>query len=169
MPLTVENGTGLVDADSYVSLVDAAAYHTAFGNTAWAAAASDAIREVALRKATRYIDSRYTYRGDQRTSTQSLVWPRVGYGTDEVYDNGQWPVSRLHRACCELALLSLSEELYVDEDSRPVLGETIGPISVRYGDPRFGGQKRFSLIEDLLRPLLTGGGGLRSMRLERAS
>lgn len=35
--LIVEDGTGIANADSYVSVAEADAYHVAFGNDLWAA------------------------------------------------------------------------------------------------------------------------------------
>ena len=37
MALIVEDGTGLANAESYVSVADATTYHTNYGNTAWTA------------------------------------------------------------------------------------------------------------------------------------
>jgi hypothetical protein len=36
MALIVEDGTGLANAESYVSVADATTYHANIGNTAWA-------------------------------------------------------------------------------------------------------------------------------------
>ena len=41
MTLTVENGSGLAGADSYVSQADATTYHDGRGNTAWTDLSSD--------------------------------------------------------------------------------------------------------------------------------
>ena len=45
MTLIVEDGTGLANAESYVSVADATTYHANIGNTAWAAITSDATKE----------------------------------------------------------------------------------------------------------------------------
>ena len=78
MPLVTEDGTGLATAESYATLVEAAAYHTSIGNSSWAALASDTVREQYLRKATFYMLQRYRPRwsGWRKTSTQALDWPR---------------------------------------------------------------------------------------------
>ena len=59
MSLEVEDGTGKATAESYISVVDASTYFTARAVTAWAALASDALREAALRKATEYMIATY--------------------------------------------------------------------------------------------------------------
>lgn len=169
MALVVEDGTGLANADSYVSAADATAYHELFSNAAWASAASDA-KDVALRKATQYLDSHYKFKGVPRTVSQALSWPRVNYGTEEVQEYGQWPITRLHRACCELALIALAEDLFVNQDAQSVKSVTIGPITRVMSDPVNGGQKRYAKIDAIIGPVVVGGAGSgrRAVRVERA-
>ena len=50
-------------------MADADAYHTAYGNTGWTG--TEAAKEIALRRATQYIDSRYRFRGVRKDSDQS--------------------------------------------------------------------------------------------------
>ena len=78
MSLIVEDGTGRADAESYASVSVADAYHTARGNTAWAALATTALKEAALRKATDYLGQTYglRWKGYRMTTTQALDWPR---------------------------------------------------------------------------------------------
>lgn len=77
--LVVEDGSGLANSDSYVSVADAVAYATAralaFSDT------DDAAASAALRRSTAWIDSTYRtrftgYRTYRRA--QALEWPRVG-------------------------------------------------------------------------------------------
>jgi len=77
MSLVVESGAGLANADSYVSLADAASFHNGLGNTAWLALGTT-LQEQALRKATTYMRGEYRLRwlGKRMTETQSLDWPR---------------------------------------------------------------------------------------------
>ena len=69
MALTVEDGTGLVGADSYVSVADCETYCDARGLTFSGAATAD--KEAALRRATASIDAMYRSRfpGQRRQST----------------------------------------------------------------------------------------------------
>ena len=87
MPHTikVEDGTGLVDANSYVSLADAESYIEATGrqkNPAWLAAGT-AEKNSALINATQYMDTTYLcrYLGERAEATidtQALEFPRDG-------------------------------------------------------------------------------------------
>lgn len=144
MALEVEDGTGKDDAESYVSTADCDAYHTAMGND-WTG--TDAVKEAALRKATQYIDARYTFRGEPVSEDQALSWP---------LQDIDWPVKALTQATCELALKALSGDLYADVEAGEVQSETVGPISVTYSRVSNGGQKRYALVDDLLAPYLRG-------------
>lgn len=163
MALTVEDGTGLAAADSLVSIAVALVYHAAMGNTAWAAA-TEAAQEIALRRATQYIDNRYTYRGTKLTTTQALAWPRVNY--EDGYTTEAWPVANLKAACCEAALRALSDTLQTDVAADQVTEETVGPITVKYALKS--GQTRYPVVDSLLARYSVGGAG-GGIRIERAS
>lgn len=152
MALITEDGTGLDDAESYVSVADCTTYAANFGRTGWSAlTVTDSQREAALRKATAYIDSRYRFVGQPLTDTQALEWPRYDYA---------WPQKRIVDACCELAIRALTQDLYKDVDGL-ITEETIGPISTKYFNPT--GQVRFTQVDDMVRPL-TGGSTIKLSR-----
>lgn len=157
MSLIVEDGTGMSTADSYISVADADTYHSSMGNTAWPLATEGA-REIALRRATQYLDTHYRWRGSPLSSTQALAWPR---------DYAAWPVAAVRVACSELALRALSASLLEDVTDQTIKQETVGPITTVFFDPTQGGQTRFALVDSLVAPL-TGGGGWSSLRIERA-
>ena len=158
MALIVEDGTGLPDADSYVSVADADIYATAMGHFAWLdAAVTNDQKEVALRRATQYIDSEYTFRGSILDPDQALEWPREEYA---------WPIRAVVHACCELAVRALSTALLVDVDAGSVKREKVGPLETEYFDQQNGGQVRFAVVDNLLRSVVVGG--RTTMRIERA-
>lgn len=163
MTLIVEDGTGLPNAEAYISVADADAYHSAMGNAEWTGA--DAAKEAALRRATQYLDSHYKFRMQQLTTDQRLAWPRETL----VVGNKQyeWPVREVREACAELALRALTGTLFVDQADRAVTSETVGPISVSYSASRLAGQTRFIVVDQLLAPLMAGG-TMTAMRIERA-
>ncbi|ATH99537.1 DnaT-like ssDNA-binding protein [Alcaligenes faecalis] len=160
MSLVVEDGAGLPDADSYVSVSDADSYAVAMGHVSWlATGVTEAQKETALRRATQYVDSRYRYKNSKLNPDQALEWPRVGF---------PWPVKRVTDATCELAVRALSGALYADvapEDN--IKSETVGPLTTVYQDAENGGQVRFAIVDDLLLPLVVSG-QMTTIRLERA-
>lgn len=152
--LIVEDGTGLADANSYVSLDDAGAYFAARLNTSWAAKTDDE-RASALIQATQYLDARYTFRGAPVADGQALAWPRYNRGLPG-YD---WPVKRLKDACCEVALRAAAGALFTDQEASIVTSEKVGDIAVTYAEgQRNGGQVRIAIVDDLLAPFAAGGG-----------
>lgn len=160
MALIVEDGSGLPNAESYVSVSTAAAYLTAMGSPDFADAQLSE-QEAALRRATQYLDTRYTFIGEPMTDTQALQWPRSGAPV--------WPVRGIVAACCELAGRALNDALWSDQDDAQITRETVGPITVEYAHGQNDGQVRFAIVDGLLRGLVSGAGSRLTLRLERAS
>lgn len=156
MALTPEDGTGLANADSYISLSDATARHLSLGSAAWAAAASDTVREQALRRATVYMEQAYRSRwsGQRVNSTQALSWPRYGVVVDcWTVDSDSVP-AEIANACADLALKALSDDLNADL-TRGVVRKKVGPIETEY-DRLSPQSKRFPAIDMALSPYLKG-------------
>jgi hypothetical protein len=152
--LTVEDGTGLAGANSYVSLPDADAYFAARLNSTWITKTDDE-RSSALIQATQYLDTRYSFRGCQVIDTQALAWPRYNRGLPAY----NWPVKRVKDACCEAALRAATGALFADQDASIVTSEKVGDIAVTYAEAqRNGGQVRIAIVDELLGPFLASGG-----------
>ncbi|WP_341928797.1 DnaT-like ssDNA-binding protein [Methyloversatilis discipulorum] len=167
MALIVEDGTGRPDADSYVPVAFADQYLAAMGASAWAAASVPA-REVALRKATAYVEAAYMWRGERSSGGQALSWPRAGVCRDGVVVASNAVPVQVQRAVCELAAKALTVDLMPDVAPEVVTEETVGPISTSYGQARNGGLTRFSLVDSMLRGLTLAGGAGGSVRVVRA-
>nr|WP_295383548.1 DnaT-like ssDNA-binding protein [Pseudoxanthomonas sp.] len=163
--MALDTTIGGAASDSYASLAEAATYHASRGNTTWDATDSE-IQEQKLRAATAHLDSRYEWRGYRVAGTQALDWPRSGVVVDGyTLDSASLPVA-LKRACMELAFKALTVDLFADSDAQYVESVTVGPISRKLSAPRNGGQRRFAVVDSLLRDLVRGGGA--SVELIRA-
>jgi len=157
MALIVENGTGLADAEAYISVADATTYHAKLGNAdAW-----DAIddKEAALRKATNAMTQFYRRRwlGFRVTQQQALDWPRawvpfkdgpVGYRANPSYYAQDAVPTEGKNACAELALKTATDDLNPDL-TQQALSKTVGPISITF-DRSSPQAKRFQAVEHLL-------------------
>lgn len=163
MALITEDGTGLSNAESYCAVVDASAYHAARGNAAWAALASDTVREQYLRRATDYMEQVYRSRwlGYRNTTTQALSWPRSQVpfpdgGVYAYYANDAVP-TEVKNACAELALKAAAGELAPDIEQR-VKREKVDVLEVEYAEtgPQYA---QYRAIDNLLAPLLSSVGG----------
>lgn len=168
MSLVHETGSGLVNAESYSSVADADTYHSNFGNTSWAAA-DDADKEIALRKATRYIDTKFNgdWFGQRTNSAQALDWPRSYVrDNDGYYLNGNVLPNDLKNACAVLALLALTEDIYANIDAEsgsPTAKKiVVGPITIekRFSAGGAESSKIYRLADDMLMQFVSPGGSL---------
>lgn len=161
--LAVEDGTGISDADSYVSVAYADTYHAHYGNAAWYLLAGEE-KEQLLRRATRHMSEVYRgrWRGSRLSNSQALCWPRQNVVVDDmgipfVVDYHTIP-SDVKAACCLLALRASSAELNPDLEPQAI-SESIGRLSVTYAQGA-NQQVRFKQVDDLLKPYLCSNAGL---------
>lgn len=164
MALVIESGSASATAESYASVADVDSYALARGMTAWTGI--DSVKEAALRNATQYIDATYRFKGYRLAQAQALMWPRSGVMFDRFTLASDAIPPMLKTACMELAIKAISGSLIVDPDSQYVTDVQVGPIKKSMSAPQNGGQKTYSLIDSLLRDLVTGGAG--SVELVRA-
>lgn len=170
MALIVEDGSNVAGAESYCSVADASAYHTAQGNAAWGALASDTVREQNLRKATAYMVQmyRFAWAGIRQHEGQSLDWPRANVPKVDVpylnYVAQDSVPLEVKNACAELALRAASGALLGDL-SQAKTRVKVGPIETEYD--RFSPQtKRYPAVDAMLAPYFkgAGSGGMRVIR-----
>ena len=165
MALVVEDGTGLTNAESYISEADVDTYFSVRGNPSTWTAATTPEKEAALRRGAQYLDAQYGLRwlGARTNETQALNWPRAGIVDQDGFaiDDDAMPQALLD-ASAEAALRHLGEDdgLLPDVDEPGIEREKIkaGPVEsdVTYAGSNTG-LKRFTLIDKLLAPLISGG------------
>ncbi|UXC20012.1 DnaT-like ssDNA-binding protein [Comamonas squillarum] len=127
--------------DSLVTLSEAQDYMERMGYD-WPA--DGAKQEIALRRGTQYVVTMYSIRPEF---------------LDPVADT-------VKHATCEAALRAADGSLFSDVDAQAVTEESVGPITTKYAQPANGGQKRFGVIDALMRGMTTGGVG--QVKLVRA-
>ncbi len=158
MTIIVEDGSGRADATAYVDVAWTDAYHALRGNAAWAAAAV-ADKEAALVKASDCLDAGYAFRGERLRPDQALSWPRSG-AEDEAGASLSGVPEPVKRACAELALRALSEELMPDAARGGLIkSESVGPVSTSYFEGAPGGTRR-RLVDGILRGVTRAGNDL---------
>lgn len=127
---TVEDGTGITDANSYVTVSYADDYHSGRGNTDWAG--TNAEKQAALVKATDHVERVYGPRfiGEKGSDTQGLHWPAAlaferpnGRPRPNTVATADVVPDSLQRAVCEFAVRALTIELTPDSSSGTVLEE----------------------------------------------
>ena len=168
MAMIVENGTGLVDANSYASLEEALAYWTDRGGTAWTGA-NDSARSVALIKASAYLDGRYSARYIGRYPVdpyQGLLWPR-----SDAVDGKDYPVTGVPKALkvatFEAAILFLTTDLNAPiARGGAVKKVKVGPVEKEFTDAA-PGETEYPAIDNAIQPILIGSGGSGVMQVGR--
>jgi hypothetical protein len=168
MALIVEDGTGLPNAESYISIADAITYLTSRGDATFAAAIL-AAQEAALRNATDFMVAQYRFGwGGYRFNTvQNLDWPRIyvpitdaaamgfGQGYPLYYPFNAVPLP-VAQVCADLALRALTAPLSPDVP-RVKKSVQIGPLKVDY-DSNYSVTPTFVAVLNKLAPYLTGQG-----------
>lgn len=161
MALIVEDGSGLANAESYVSVSDCASYATARGLTF--PEAPEAAAEAALRRGAAWLDA--TYRGRlpgrrKRGRAQGLEWPRTGAldATGEEIGEAEIP-AEIIAATCEAAVRELAAPGSLSPDilgTQRAVREKVGDIEVEYADAPAIGDARpiVSVIDGILSSLL---------------
>lgn len=98
--IELEDGNGRPEAETYLSVEEADAYHAKFGNARWSDL-SEEEKEIALRKATRNIDLLYVFKGAAINKEQALSLPTNEVGIGRV----------IKEATAEMALVSLDVDV----------------------------------------------------------
>lgn len=130
--MIIEDGTGLTDSNSYVSVVFADNYFSVRGISKWLELEEDK-KEQLLIRATDYIDSTFQWYGKKLNQEQSLRFPRENLFDYEGNEIKNIPTC-LKQAVCEASLLLAdgNELFQTSESNGNVVSETIGQLSFTY-------------------------------------
>lgn len=135
MALTVEDGTGLIDADAFVSVEYCDTYCNDRELTDWLD--GDADPDGAIRRATSFLTNSYVWKGVKlRGRLQAQAFPRMDVQDEEgnAVDPNSVPLEVL-QACCELAAYeranpgALAPSVTLTDRVRR---EKIGPLEIEY-------------------------------------
>lgn len=139
--MIVEDGTGLPNANAYISVEFADGYFSERNNTAWEALQN---KEALIIRATDYLEAAYfdKWKGKPLKDDQSLAFPRDGEGVPE----------KIKKAVCELALKANSGELMADIE-RLTTREKVGSIEVEYAE-NADATTKYAYVLSLLSPFL---------------
>jgi hypothetical protein len=159
MTFTVEDGTIIAGANSYVSLIAARAYALDRGVTL---SAVDAELEVTLVQAADWVESyRSRFKGELTSADQEMSWPRAGAYYETIYISSVEIPETLKRAQIEAAIAIQEDDLTILPNGivKPVRREKVGQLETEY-DTRHGNTgftPRLTAAEGLLAPILSGG------------
>jgi len=163
MAFVVETGSGLTNANAYVSVAAFKSYHDDRGNSY--AGYADAAIEKAIVRASDYLDFRFTFIGYRTLVTQSMEFPRE----NAYYRDGRKAMgvpAEIAQACSEYALRALAAPLapdpITDASGRSVILERkqLGPLEVEKEFSRDGSASSFKpypAVDAMLRELVITG------------
>lgn len=158
MALTIEDGSGVANANSYVTVAEYRAYATPRGVSL---PASDSTVETQLILAMDYLEAQ-CWRGMQTYDGQSLAMPR-----DEIYISGMLIAADVIPGKIKLAQMQLALQVNNGVDLMPtvvggsasVVREKVGPLETEYSTSlTVGTQPYFRSIIGLLKPYLCSPG-----------
>ncbi|MGL6147747.1 MAG: DnaT-like ssDNA-binding protein [Plesiomonas sp.] len=155
--LIVETGSGLANADSYITLIDARALAEKYGLTL---PDDDTAAEVALRNGAAYVDMQEArFSGERATWTQALAWPRTNastaYGSDIQSDS--IPPQVLKSQVCAAAEYGSGTDVRATDDGKAIASEEVtGAVAVSYfNNGKTGTTVTITKAIDALKPLMT--------------
>lgn len=165
--LTVEDGSEVANANTYVDADDVAAYATLYG---WTWSGTDAAKEQAILRAMIFIESfEPQLCGGRVTGSQALSWPREyvpdARGTAYLADNAI--PSGVTNALNEAAILELAtpgvltQAIAAEDIAVRRKRDKVGPLEteVEYGNRNSVQRTHYTRILEFLRPYLCSGIG----------
>lgn len=176
MPIAiiVEDGSGVANANSYVSVADARTYAEQRGVTL---PVSDDEVATQLIRAMDYLEAQAClYQGCKTSSDQALQWPRTGAYIGCNQPENEIPSNVIPKSLVS-AQVQLAMAINAGFDLQPnvspqdyVKREKVGPIETEYADPSSVGiMPTFTAVNALLAPLFgncaTNRFSLRTMRV----
>lgn len=174
MALTIEDGTGVVGADSYVSISDIRTYAV---NRNLTLPAGDADIEALARNAVAYLEGRrLEYKGTKSTAAQDLQWPRTDLDADgniigievDGFELGLTDIPKeLKLAQCQLCVEINTTDILPTSTTYPVKREKVDAIETEYA-VKPGSESllpKMPKVEALLAPLFKPVPFLTSVRI----
>lgn len=153
MALVVEDGTGITNANAYVSVSEADSYFQARNNTSWNAR-NTPDKEKAILYATSFLDGVFYWLGHIKKNEQALGWPRI-----LVYDKEHRPIDsdsvprKIKDATCELALEGLDKPLSPSlARGGDIKRQKVSSLEIEYFE-RASSERTFPIVRQILKGL----------------
>ena len=170
----VEDGSVVANANALVSVADADQIMENFGaSTDWSGAVQ-AVKEAAIREATRFLDINYVWAGYKVDEDQTCQWPRYDMYDEDGYTVDFDIVHRLVKEACAYLALQVVEgdTLLEDFENKSKVKKTkdvIGPLTEEreyvVGETP---EKTYTVVEKLITPFIINGSTFNSTSLERS-
>lgn len=151
--LIVEDGTGIANANAYVSLTEADSYFQARNNLSWNVRTTPD-KEKAILYATSFMDGVFYWLGHIKKNDQALGWPRIlVYDKEGRSIDGDSVPLRVKNATCELALEALDKPLSPSlARGGDVKRQKVASLEIEYFE-RAGSERTFPIVRQILKGL----------------
>lgn len=149
--ITVEDGTIVANANSYVSQATLTTYATARGITLVTAT------DILLIKAMDYIEN-LMFIGTKLTNDQLLQWPRFGVVIDGYYQNSENIPQILKNGLMECAIAIDQDNDPLQNTVRQVKKERVDTLEIEYADKAVNSDINNRITNYLKKLLLSGAG-----------
>lgn len=157
--LIVEDGTEVVNANSYASIAYARTFAESIGVVL---PTDDETLKASLLGAMLYVESQ-PYQGQRNSATQALNWPRklvLLYGN--LLSSNTIPINVRQAQVVAASMIYAGIDLTPVNSGQLIKREKVGPIETEYADPSSNdGASIFTAIDLYLKPLTTLIGGYR--------
>lgn len=167
MALTIEDGTNVANADSYITVAEYNTWADArFGSGRSTAPATDAAAEQLILRAMDYFEG-LEFQGIKTYESQALQWPRAWVVIDGYAKESDEIPTEVKKALYELTYAEELGDGELNQVERKVQSETVGPISVTYSS----GSASNTLnpgVTKAIRKLLKNGTGGSGFKVSRA-
>jgi len=138
MAFTVEDGTGIEGANSYIDVAFADEYHDDRGNVSWSSLTATQKQQVLI-KASEYIDKRFgrRFRGTRQLKRQGLEWPRLSaFDDDGFLLSGEDEVPRqIKKATAEYAIRAAAYNVLAPDARRMTPDQSFGGSEMELTSP----------------------------------
>ena len=157
--IILEDGTGLTNSTSYVSIAEFKAYWTQNG-VDYTAETDDTIA-LWVNNATKYADDYYCYGGSVANDDQALLVPRIGWYDARGNSLDDSVPTQLKNAVCEIA--GIRKTTRATTETTGIKSKTVGPMSVTYGSASIGARVTYTGANACMKGLLCSGGGMTAL------
>ena len=179
--LTVETGSASSISNCYASIAQTTAYFVQRGITGWETFTTEQLKPIIIRAA-QYLDIQYPWVGYKTARNQAMEWPRQVelpqypyYSTNQIATGiigpGGWEVgttqipTEVVRANCELTARFMTQVTIIADQDRLTKREKVGDIEVEYLGGAVNAQKRFPVVDKLLKGLYQAQGQISFVRV----
>lgn len=159
MALTIEDGTNVSGADSYITATEYQTWANArFGSGRSTAPANDAAAEQLILRAMDYFEG-VMFQGIKTYESQPLQWPRAWVVIDGYAKESDEIPTEVKKALYELTYAEEQGDGELNQVERKVQSETVGPISVTYSSGSSSRTLNPSVSRALNKLIKKGAGG----------